>query len=163
MPSNPSAHTKSDSCCRLKQGISAPKQKIADAEPSSNKVNTKGDTILPRGSKTICIPCEPERYPELVKSKACFRRHVDGLYAQYPELFPRTMGEGYQCHDIRAPSVKLGIRLRRIKLVATDEVFSICPSFVMPYMTGMTSDVAHALFLQGFGVPFWALTHVWPQ
>ena len=82
------------------------------------------------------------------------------LYAQYPELFPQAMGEGYQCHDIRAPSVKLGIRLRRIKLVATDDVFSICPSFVMPYMTGMTRDVADALFLLGFGVPFWALVHL---
>ncbi|MCP5014909.1 MAG: hypothetical protein GY938_06440, partial [Ketobacter sp.] len=160
MPSNPSAHTKIDSSCRLEQGIPAPKQKVAEAGPSSDTVIAKGGTLLPRGSKTICIPCDPERYPELVKSKACFRRHVDGLYAQYPELFPQAMGEGYRCHDIRAPSVKLGIRLRRIQLVATEEVFSICPSFVMPYMTGMTSEVAHALFLQGFGVPFWALTHV---
>jgi hypothetical protein len=160
MPSNPSAHTKIDSSCRLEQGIPAPKQKVAEAGPSSDTVIAKGGTLLPRGSKTICIPCDPERYPELVKSKACFRRHVDGLYAQYPELFPQAMGEGYRCHDIRAPSVKLGIRLRRIQLVATEEVFSICPSFVMPYMTGMTSEVAHALFLLGFGVPFWALTHV---
>jgi hypothetical protein len=44
--------------------------------------------------------------------------------------------------------------------VQTEEVFSVCPAFVMPYMTGLTSEVADALFLLGFGVPFWGLTHV---
>jgi hypothetical protein len=160
MPRHPSAHTKIDSSCRVGQGISAPKQKRAEAGPSCDTVIAKNGTILPRGSKTICIPCDPAQYPELVKSKECFRRHVDELYAQYPELFPQAMSEGYHCHDIRAPSVKLGLRLRRIKLVATGEVFSVCPAFVMPYMTGLTSEVADALFLLGFGVPFWGLTHV---
>ncbi len=39
-------------------------------------------------------------------------------------------------------------------------MFSVCPSFVMPYMTGYVADVEKPLFLQRFGVPFWALTHV---
>ena len=30
----------------------------------------------------------------------------------------------------------------------------------MPYMTGYTDDVENALFLRRFGVPYWALTHV---
>ena len=160
MPTHPSVDTKTNSCCAFKKGISAPKQQFVDTEPAADKATAKGNTPLPRGSKTICIPCDPEHYPELVKSKASFRHHVDDLYAKYPELFPQAMGEGYYCYDIRPPSVKLGIRLRRIQLVATDEVYSICPSFVMPYMTGMTRDVADALFLLGFGVPFWALVHL---
>ena len=160
MPTHPSVDTKTNSCCAFKKGISAPKQQFVDTEPAADKLTAKGNTPLPRGSKTICIPCDPEQYPELVKSKASFRHHVDDLYAKYPELFPQAMGEGYHCYDIRPPSVKLGIRLRRIQLVATDEVYSICPSFVMPYMTGMTRDVADALFLLGFGVPFWALVHL---
>jgi hypothetical protein len=120
MPRHPSAHTKIDSSCRLGQENSAPKQKGAEAGPSCNTVIAKSNTILLRGSKTICIPCDPERYPELVKSKECFRRHVDDLFAQYPELFPQAMSKGYRCHDIRAPALKLGLRLRRIKLVATE-------------------------------------------
>ncbi len=160
MPTHPSADTKTNSCGAFKKGTSAPKQQVVDAAPAADKRTAKGNTPLPRGSKTICIPCDPEQYPELVKNKDSFRRHIDCLYAKYPELFPQAMGEGYQCHGIRPPSVKLGIRLRRIQLVATGEVYSICPSFVMPYMTGMTREVADALFLLGFGVPFWALVHL---
>jgi hypothetical protein len=84
---------------------------------------------------------------------------VDEAYAQHPELFPAAMGEGYKFHDTQV-SAKLGVRLRRIMLKATGEAYNICPSFVMPYMVGYTADVEHALFLQGFGVPFWGLTHV---
>ena len=57
-------------------------------------------------------------------------------------------------------SAKLDVCVRRIRLAATGEVYGIHPSFVMPYLVGYTADVEHALFLEGFGVPFWALTHV---
>ena len=39
-----------------------------------------GSPPWPRGSKTICIPCDQERYPELVANPACFRRTVDPDY-----------------------------------------------------------------------------------
>jgi hypothetical protein len=38
--------------------------------------------------------------------------------------------------------------------------YSIRPSFVMPYLTARTEDVEGPLFLRKFGVPFWALAHV---
>ena len=55
--------------------------------------------------------------------------------------------------------------MRRIKLkqpdaTAKDQVLTIVLSFVMPYMTGYTDEVEKALFLRGFGVPYWALTDV---
>ena len=55
--------------------------------------------------------------------------------------------------------------MRRIKMKEKDDdgkqqVFTIAPSFVMSYMTGYTDDVENALFLRRFGVPYWALTHV---
>ena len=57
------------------------------------------------------------------------------------------------------------IQLRRIKVNNPDkpqgDVFTIAPSFVLPYMTGYTEDVEKALFLRGkFGVPYWGLTYV---
>jgi hypothetical protein len=120
--------------------------------PTSHK-----DTLeLPRGSKTLCLPFEPASYPEVVKDKKRFRSLVDEVYTQHPELFPAAMGEGYTLHDTQL-SAKLGIGVRRIKLKATDEVYGLCPAFVMPYMAGYTADVEHALFLQHLGVPFWAL------
>ena len=49
------------------------------------------------------------------------------------------------------------VRVRRIKLkqpdaTGKDQVLTIAPSFVMPYMTDYTDEVADALFLRGFGV-----------
>ncbi len=52
-----------------------------------------------------------------------------------------------------------GVRLRRIEL-HTGSVFTIRPSFVMPYMTGYTDDVEKPLFLRRWGVPHWALAYV---
>jgi len=143
MTNNPSTEQEFDS-------FSHPRQEVA--EPSEKR--------LPRGSKTICIPCDPEQYPELVADAGCFRRYVDNLWRAHPELFPAALGEGYQLHDLTRPSVKLGLQQRRLKLKATGEVYSVCPSFVMPYRVGYTAEVEQALFLTTFGVPYWALTHV---
>lgn len=81
------------------------------------------------------------------------------MIAAYPALFPSEIADGYTLHSF-CLSTKQELKLRRIKLNATHQVFTIRPSFVMPYMTGMTSDVEHALLLRYFGVPFWVLTHI---
>jgi len=65
----------------------------------------------------------------------------------------------------RPPSSCPTCGLRRIKVVSPDTsaetVFTIAPSFVLPYMTGYTDDVEKALLLRGkFGVPYWGLTYV---
>lgn len=58
------------------------------------------------------------------------------------------------------------VRIRRICLHERDEqgrvqVFQVVPSFVLPYLTGTVEEVEKPLFLHlKFGVPFWALTHV---
>jgi hypothetical protein len=114
---------------------------------------------LPRGAKTICIHFDRESYSEVVEDPERFRRFVDETYTRHPELFPEAMDAGYRLHDARV-SAKLGLRVRRIELTATEEVYGICPAFVMPYMVGYTADVENALFLVDFGVPYWALTHV---
>ena len=88
-----------------------------------------------------------------------FRAHIDECIQKHPELFPKQIAEGYELHSKTAPSAKLGIQQRRIKILATGDVYSISPSFVMPYMTGFVSDVETAMFFQRFSVPFWALTY----
>ena len=55
-------------------------------------------------------------------------------------------------------SKKLSIPIRRIEIAGTS--YTIRPSFVMPYMTGLTDEVEKVLFLRKFNVPFWALAHV---
>ena len=50
--------------------------------------------------------------------------------------------------------------MRRIKLKATRRVFTVRPSFLLPYGIGRTEEVEKALFLRQWGVPFDALAYV---
>jgi hypothetical protein len=50
--------------------------------------------------------------------------------------------------------------VRRIKLNATGAVFTLRPSFLLPYGIGRTEEVERALFLRHWGVPFDALAYV---
>jgi hypothetical protein len=74
-------------------------------------------------------------------------------------LFPRAFTDGYRLQDVRT-SGRTGPRLRRLRLKATGESFSVRPSFVLPSMAGQTDDVQGPLFPRAFGVPFWALARV---
>lgn len=113
----------------------------------------------PRGSSTICLPWQQEPYERDIASHTDFRLALDQSFRDMPELFPDGFELGYTLKDSRI-SRKRGFRLRRIRLKATGEVFTIRPSFLMPYMVGLTDDVQAALFLRAFGVPFWALARV---
>lgn len=113
----------------------------------------------PRGSATLCLPMRRDLYDQCIDSPADFRRLLDQTFQQLPELFPAAFAAGYTLKDSRR-SCKRGLRLRRIECRVTGAAYTIRPSFVMPYMTAWTDDVRHALFLRAFGVPFWALAHV---
>ncbi len=120
---------------------------------------------LANQSKQICLPIEPEKYNRILEDGNAFRQCLDEVIAQHPELFPTAIQRGYRLHDILPESQKMpGLRLRRIAVSAQDgapgEVFTIRPSFVMPYMTGYTDDVEKPLFLRKWAVPYWALAYV---
>lgn len=113
-----------------------------------------------RGSKYICLPFESEaQYQGCVEDVVKYREYLTKMSEQHPELFPQAMGTGYTFHD-RYHSRKQQLVLRRIKLKATTEVFTLRPSFVMPYLIARTAEVEKALFLRQWGVPFWALAYV---
>jgi hypothetical protein len=114
---------------------------------------------LPRGSSTIRVPIDKDRYQQIVADSGAFRRFLDECFAVHPELFPEAFASGYRSKDCRT-SEKMGVAIRRIECKADGSVFSIQPSFVMPYLTGYTDEVAHPLFLRTFGVPYWALAQV---
>ncbi len=111
------------------------------------------------GCSTICLPSSKDDYQRLVEDPAAFRRWVDDAFRDSPELFPEGFAQGYLLKDARL-SKKLGLRLRRIECNSTGGAFSVRPSCVMPYMAGWTDEVKDPLFLRRFGVPFWALAHV---
>jgi hypothetical protein len=110
-----------------------------------------------RQNRAICLPILPDNYNEIVKEAKEFRGYLDIMIVQYPELFPAQISEGYQMKDIKE-SKKLVILIRRIKISGTS--YTIRPSFVLPYMSGLVDDVEKALFLRKFSVPFWALCYV---
>lgn len=101
----------------------------------------------------------------MVSNSQQFREQLNQFMATYPELFPRDIKHGYQLHGFSRASAKMPeVKRRRIRLSSADgqpsRVYTIVPSFVLPYMAGHTPDVEKALFLRRFGVPFWALTYV---
>jgi hypothetical protein len=59
--------------------------------------------------------------------------------------------------DIYQPK-KLSIPLRRIEIAGIS--YAIRPSFAMPYLTGVTTDIEKALFFRNFSALFWALSHL---
>jgi hypothetical protein len=120
-----------------------------------------------KGSKRICLPIDRAKYESIVGDKVAFRHLLDEYLADYPELFPSVMAQGYKLHGLMPRSKKMPeVYLRRIQLKVKDEggqaqVFTIAPCFVLPYMTGYVDEVEKALFLhEKFGVAFWALTYV---
>jgi len=132
--------------------------------PQRNNNQTK--TEIPAITRPIRIPIEREAYEIIVTDAETFRQYVDIMLKLYPELFPPDMQAGYKLHGKRKPSKKMPeLTLRRIQLTLPDaqgraQVYTIAPSFVMPYLVGYTEDVEKALFLHRFGVPYWALTYV---
>lgn len=115
-------------------------------------------------SKQICVPLNPEEYDHMIADPVRFRQEVDRLIKEFPELFPATIEAGYQLHDILPFSHKMtGVRLRRIKVRGTgglgEDVYTLRPSFILPYLTGYTDEVEKALFLRQW-VPYWALVYV---
>lgn len=114
---------------------------------------------MARRCSTICLPFDPEAYAETVADPPSFRRALARFFREMPELFPEGFANGYLLKD-RRPSRKLGLLLRRVRLKATGETFTVRPSFALPYMAGLAKDVSGPLFLRAFGVPFWALAQV---
>jgi hypothetical protein len=111
-----------------------------------------------RRHRTICLPISEEAYPQLVNDPSEFRRTIDDCFRRMPELFPANFAHGYRLKDDRF-SVKQEVPIRRVRL-RDGTAYSIRPSFLMPYLSARTEKVEGPLFLRTFGVPFWALAHV---
>ena len=116
---------------------------------------------ITKGYRTIRLPFEQTAHEAFLADKVVAKVQIDKLYNQYPELFPEEMAHGYVLYGFTQESSKQGLRCRRIQLKTADKpVFTVAPSFVTPYMRGLTAEIEKALFLRRFGVPFWGLTYV---
>lgn len=114
---------------------------------------------MARPCSTICLPARKDSYPDLVADPRRFRAWLDQAFRDHPELFPAAFAGGYTLKDERR-SARTGLRLRRVRLKATGQSFSVRPSFALPYLTGYADQAEGPLFLRSFGVPFWAIARV---
>jgi len=95
-----------------------------------------------------------------LKNPVDFRLCIDEFIELFPELFLPQIADGYLMKDIYY-SKKLSVPIRRIEIASIS--YTIRPSFVMPYLTGITDDIEKALFFRKFNVPSWALSHVFSK
>jgi len=121
------------------------------------KADTESAT---RKKRIICLPFSQEDYILNVDDPIDFRKCIDERIKLFPELFPPEIANGYLMKDIYY-SKKQSIPIRRIEI--EDTPYTIRPSFLMPYMTGITEEIEKALFMRKFNVPFWALSYAFGQ
>ena len=110
-----------------------------------------------QGKCTICVSFPQDQYSDIVTDAGRFRQHLDQQFHESPELFPPDFQLGYTMKDSRS-SLKQHLPLRRITL-RNGDIYTVRPSFVLPYMTAKVADVDNALFLARWA-PLWALEKV---
>ena len=114
-----------------------------------------------RGQKHICLLFESEaHYQACVADPAKYRAHLIESQQRHPELFPQAFAAGFAFHDTYQSRKQKGLVLRRIRLKQTRDVFTLRPSFVMPYLIGRSEEVEKALYLRQWDLPFEALAYV---
>ena len=126
------------------------------------KDHSAGLDVIQVPNKTIVLPFDEETYPEFINDNPAYKAHVQAWIDAHPELFPKTIREGWSLYGFTRESVKQSIRVRRIVTKADDEVWYIRPAFVMPYMTCDTATAEKILFLQKWA-PAWALAHAFDK
>lgn len=108
----------------------------------------------------ICLPFDSEaHYEACLNDLTQYRKFLAAQFAAHPELFPQAFAQGYAFHS-HYRLKKQQLRLRRIKLKVSNQVFTLRPSFVLPYAIARTDDIEKALYLRQWGVPFEALAYV---
>ena len=111
-------------------------------------------------NRTIVLPFTPSDYHRFMDDLSFAHQSVRHYFQTHPELFPPEMAlaQGYVFNGNTRESKKLKLKMRKIKI--NTHQYQIRPSFVLPYMRGLTDEVEKGLFLLRFGVPFWALAFV---
>jgi len=109
-------------------------------------------------NRTIVIRIEESIYEEFMHDNKVAHVILSNLIREYPELFPPEIVEGYILYGKTRISKKLNFQMRKIKIKGI--IYRLRPSYVLPYCRAKTDEVSPALFLLKFGVPFWALAHV---
>ena len=111
------------------------------------------------GSRQICLPIAREQYDDIWNDAGKVRLRLDQMIAEYPEIFPKAITNGYALAGHLPESKKMpGVCLRQIRIDGI--AFTLRPSFAMTYFTGTTEEMRKPLLLLAHGVPCWLVTEV---
>jgi len=113
-----------------------------------------------KGYRTIRVPLAEHEYERFLSDRTYAKARLQEIYEDSPALFPEAFPWGYALYGFTDSSWKQQLRCRRLRLDATQEVFTVAPAFVMPYRSGRVDAVEKALFLMRFHVPCWAIAYV---
>ncbi|MCP5492917.1 MAG: hypothetical protein H7A23_00030 [Leptospiraceae bacterium] len=96
-----------------------------------------------KGAKSICLPfSDKSNYKSIFFDNEKLRTFINNLYNLHPELFPKDFERGFIFRGSTECSKKQNsFQMRRIELKASEEVYQIRPSFMMPYMVAYRSMV----------------------
>lgn len=115
---------------------------------------------MPRGSKQIVIAMTRDVYDRIWDDAAEVRRIVEQQIEDWPELFPNNIQDGFHFSGYHPESKKMpGMRLRQLRL-KDGRMFTLRPSFVMPYMMGDVDELDDPLLLLSIGTPCWIVTQL---
>jgi hypothetical protein len=113
-----------------------------------------------KGYWTLRLPLDRHEYTDFSSENAFAKARLEELSGHYPELFPQEFEHGYVLYGYTPASTKLDVHCRRLRLEEGKVVYTVAPSFGMPYRSGEVEDVSNALFLMRLNVPCGAMAQV---
>ncbi len=116
--------------------------------------------------RTIILPIDKDNYNELVNNRKNYRKKIDELIEQYPELFPPQIIKGYRLVGYSNNVLKSPIKRRMIRIkhpFNNYEDYLLHPCFLMPYQRGWTVQVSDGLLLRKNNTPYHAIASVLGQ
>jgi hypothetical protein len=66
----------------------------------------------------------------VLEDKQAYKAFLEKQIAVHPEILPSNITEGWSSYGITMPSVKQGIKVRRIQTKSDNEMWQIRPFFV---------------------------------
>jgi hypothetical protein len=121
---------------------------------------TTGAQPPPQGSRTIRFPMAEHEYARFLTDRPSAKARLQELSEDDPALFPEAFPRGYALYGFTDPSCQHHLRCRRLRVNATQDVFTVAPAGVMPDRSGRGAAGEKAVFLRRFHVPSWAMASV---
>lgn len=111
-------------------------------------------------NRTIILPIGTKKYHRIIDNKLLYKKEIDGLIEQYPEIFPSNIRLGYSFLGHSKNDLKLPIPRRMIRIknaFNSYEDFLLHPCFILPYLKGITKEISEGLILRKYNVPYHAI------